>query len=276
MIDWVFAMRTSRYDPGVGSTEQRPPEFVQSLERGLSVIRAFTQDRPRLTLSEVARETGMTRAAARRFLITLEWLGYVTSDGRLFSLRPSVLNLGYAYLSSFSVSEIAQEHLEDLAGELHESCSASVLDGDDIVYVARASTNRIMTIGLSVGTRLPAHCTSMGRVLLSSLDETSLEEYLSTVQLEPRTAQTVTSLASLRAILSEVRDQGWCLLDQELEDGVRSVAVPLRDGSGRVIAAVNTSAHAARVSMATLREEFLPRLLECAAEINQDLLVRQR
>lgn len=254
---------------------ERPTEFVQSLERGLAVIRAFSHDRPRLTLSDVARETGMTRAAARRFLITLEHLGYVSSDGRLFSLRPSVLQLGYAYLSSFSLAEIAQEHLERLAEELHESCSASVLDGEDIVYVARASTNRIMTIGLSVGAQLPAYCTSMGRVLLAALSEDALEAYLATANLENRTGMTITDPASLRAEIARVREQGWCLLDQELEDGVRSVAVPLRDATGRVVAAINTSGHATRVTLEMLHDDFLPRLQDCALRIDQDLAGRQ-
>lgn len=264
-------MRTSGYHPCVTTTEDRPAEFVQSLERGLAVIRAFSHDRPRLTLSEVARETGMTRAAARRFLITLEHLGYVTSDGRLFALRPSVLNLGYAYLSSFSLTEVAQDHLEELAAQLHESCSASVLDGDDIVYVARSSTNRIMTIGLSVGTRLPAYCTSMGRVLLAALDDDELDAYLEGTEFDSRTSHTITSEAELRDEIARVRQQGWCLLDQELEDGVRSVAVPVHDASGRVIAAVNTSAHATRVPLETLRDDFLPPLLECARQIERDL-----
>ena len=249
----------------------RPAEFVQSLERGLAVIQAFSHDRPRMTLSEVARETGMTRAAARRFLITLEHLGYVTSDGRMFSLRPSVLQLGYAYLSSFSLAEIAQDHLEGLAESLHESCSASVLDGDDIVYVARASTNRIMTIGLSVGTRLPAYCTSMGRVLLSGLPEGQLDAYLAHADLRERTGHTITDPDQLRDVLDKVRSQGWCLLDQELEDGVRSIAVPIRDGSGRTVAAINVSAHATRVTLSTLKEKFLPPLRDCGEQIHRDL-----
>lgn len=259
----------------MADTPERPAEFVQSLERGLSVIRAFSREQPQLTLSDVARETGMTRAAARRFLITLESLGYVASDGRLFSLRPSVLQLGYAYLSSFSLAEIAQDHLEELAEELHESCSASVLDDDDIVYVARASTNRIMTIGLSVGTRLPAYCTSMGRVLLASLGDAEIEAYLARVDLQERTAHTITSQQALHDELLRVRQQGWCLLDQELEEGVRSVAVPVRDASGRVVAAINTSAHATRVPMEALRDGFLPRLQACAAQIDRDLAGRQ-
>lgn len=269
-----FGIRTNAYAAAVADDADRPAEFVQSLERGLSVIRAFSHDHPRLTLSDVARETGMTRAAARRFLLTLEHLGYVSSDGRLFSLRPSVLQLGYAYLSSFSLAEIAQDHLEELAEQLHESCSASVIDDEDIVYVARASTNRIMTIGLSVGTRLPAYCTSMGRVLLAALDADALDAYFATADLHRRTGRTITDEKSLREELNRVRHQGWCLLDQELEEGVRSVAVPTHDASGRVVAAINTSAHATRVTLQTLREEFLPLLRACADKIDSDLASR--
>ena len=261
--------------PSVAVIDQRPGEFVQSLERGLAVIRAFSRDRPRLTLSDVARETGMTRAAARRFLITLETLGYVSSDGRLFSLRPKVLQLGYAYLSSFSLAEIAQDHLEELADHLHESCSASVLDGDDIVYIARASTNRIMTIGLSVGARLPAYCTSMGRTMLAYLDDGVLDDYLARADLRARTTRTITDPEALRDELMRVRAQGYCVQDQELEDGVRSVAVPVHDAGGRVVAAINTSAHATRVSIERVEREYLPQLQECARQIDQGLAGRQ-
>lgn len=251
--------------------QDRPGEYVQSLERGLAVLRAFTQDRPRMSLSEVARVTDMTRAAARRFLLTLEHLGYVGSAGRQFFLRPSVLQLGYAYLSSFSVAEIAQDHLERLAARLHESCSASVLDGNEIVYIARASTNRIMTIGLSVGTRLPAHCTSMGRVLLAALSPEELNQYFMHADLSARTARTITDAGTLRAELNVVRKQGWCLIDQELEDGVRSIAVPVQDAQGRVLAAINVSTHATRVTLDTLHDDFLAHLLACARDIDEDL-----
>lgn len=250
---------------------ERPTEYVQSLDRGLAVIRSFSHDTPRQTLSEVSRETGLTRAAARRFLITLQSLGYVGSNGREFFLRPRVLELGYAYLSSFSVAEIAQSHLEDLAAKLHESCSASVLDLPDIVYVARAQTNRIMTIALSLGTRLPAYATSMGRVQLAALADDELEAYLASTRLEHRTERTVTDPAQLREVLAQVRSQGWALVDQELEHGVRSVAVPIHDASGGVIAAINTSAHATRVGMEELRDTFLPALQDCAATIDGDL-----
>lgn len=254
---------------------ERPAEFVQSLERGLAVIRAFSHDRPRLTLSDVARETGMTRAAARRFLITLESLGYVSSDGRLFALRPSVLQLGYAYLSSFSLAEIAQDHLEALSEELHESCSASVLDGEDIVYVARASTNRIMTIGLSVGSTLPAYCTSMGRVLLAALPGEALDAYLGSVVMKPLTPQTITDPALLRIELARIAEQGYCLLDQELEGGVRSLAVPVHDADGTVVGAINVSSHASRIDVETLMGNHLKALLRCAGEIDADLAGRR-
>ena len=183
--------------PGRPSSGRRT-DFVQSLDRGLAVIRCFSSERPSLTLSEVAERTGLTRAAARRFLLTLQELGYVGSTGRQFSLRPRVLALGYAYLSSFSVAQIAQPHLEDLAEELHESCSVSVLDGDDIVYVARASANRIMTIALTVGTRLPPYPTSMGRVLLASLPPGELDAHLQRTSLRKLTERTVVDETELR------------------------------------------------------------------------------
>jgi len=252
----------------------RRTDFVQSLDRGLAVIRCFSSERPSLTLSEVAERTGLTRAAARRFLLTLQELGYVGSTGRQFSLRPRVLALGYAYLSSFSVAQIAQPHLEDLAEELHESCSVSVLDGDDIVYVARASANRIMTIALTVGTRLPPYPTSMGRVLLAWLPPAEIDAILGRTSLRKLTEQTVVDPDELKRILATVRAQGWATVDQELEAGVRSVAVPIRDSSGKVVAAINASAHAARVPMRTLEKQFLPRLLDAARQIDTELATR--
>ncbi|MFL6129174.1 MAG: IclR family transcriptional regulator C-terminal domain-containing protein [Mycobacteriales bacterium] len=259
-------------EPAAGG--ERPVEYVQSLDRGLAVIRCFSRDTPRLTIADVARETGLTRAAARRFLHTLETLGYVGSSAGQFYLRPRVLELGYAYLSSISVAEVAQEHLIALAEKLHESCSASVLDGPDLVYIARAQTNRIMTIALAVGTRLPAYATSMGRVLLAALDEPDLEAYLRSVQLRPLTDRTVTDADRLRSELADVRRQGYALIDQELELGVRSVAVPVHDAAGRVIAAVNATAHASRIRLDSLRKVFLPALQRAAAEIDADLRVR--
>jgi len=253
------------------SKAERGPHFVQSLERGLAVIRTFDASSPQLTLSEVARATGLTRAAARRFLLTLADLGYVRTDGRLFELSPRVMELGYAYLSSMSLPEVAEPHLEQLVAEVHESSSVSVLDGDDVVYVARVPTSRIMTVAINVGTRFPAHATSMGRVLLAGLPEEELEAYLHRAHLDRLTRRTVTSPEALVAELAKVRAQGWALVDQELEEGLRAIAAPLRDRNGRVIGAVNVSAHATRTSLESMRRDLLPPLLAAATRIEADL-----
>jgi IclR family transcriptional regulator, pca regulon regulatory protein len=246
-------------------------DFVQSLERGLAVIRAFGPDHPRLTLSEVARLTGLPRAAARRFLLTLVELGYVHSDGRSFSLRPRVLELGYAYLSTLSLNEVAAPHIEELVAETHESSSVAVLDGDDIVYVVRVPTKRIMTVAIAVGTRFPAYATSMGRVLLADLTPDRLDAYLQRVELQPLTHRTVTDPTVLRRVLAEVAAQQHAVVDQELEDGLRSVAVPIVDGKGRAVAAINVSVHASRATLETLRKSLFPRLQTTARRIEADL-----
>src|SRR2546421_5460362 len=198
----------------------REPHFVQSLERGLSVIRALSAPGRGLTLADVARETGLTRAAARRFLLTLEQLGYVRAEDRRFALTPRVLELGYAFLSSLTLPQIAQPHLRELVERVHESSSVSVLDGHDVVYVAREPTQRIMTVAISVGTRFPAHATSMGRVLLAGLDDAKLDAFLERVDLRKLTPETLTEEGALRAELAQVRRQGWALVDQELEGGL--------------------------------------------------------
>ncbi|MET0416332.1 MAG: IclR family transcriptional regulator C-terminal domain-containing protein [Actinoplanes sp.] len=249
----------------------REPHHVQSLERGLAVIRAFDADHPELTLSEVARICDLTRAAARRFLLTLADLGYVRTDGRHFSLTPRVLELGYSFLSSLSLPELAAPHLERLAAEVHESSSLSILDGDDIVYVARVPTSRIMTVGITVGTRFPAYATSMGRVLLAALPEPALEAYLARVRLDRLTARTLTTTAALRAALTRVRTRGHAIVDQELEEGLRAVAAPIHDSSGAVAGAVNVSAHAARLTVDQIRRRLLPPLLATTAAIDADL-----
>lgn len=248
----------------------RPEGFVQSLERGLAVIQAFGDDRSRQTLADIARATGMSRAAARRYLLTLQHLGFVGADGQFFFLRSSILRLGYAYLASQSFADVVQPRLEDLSATLHESCSASVLDNGEVVYVARASSVRIMSISLTLGARLPAYCTSMGRVLLAHLPPAELDAYLSSVTLAARSPLTVTDPDALRQILGEVREQGWCLIDQELESGVRSIAAPIRDATG-VIAAINASAHVARVSLETMHEVFVPAVTAAATEVSRDL-----
>lgn len=251
---------------GAGSAD-----FVQSLERGLAVIRAFDAEHPEMTLSEVARATGLTRAAARRFLHTLVELGYVRAHGRLFALRPRILELGYAYLSSLGLSEVATPHLEAFVATVHESSSVSVLDGDEVVYVARVPTRRIMTVVISVGTRFPAHATSMGRVLLAGQSDEWLDGYLASAPLSQLTRRTITDPARLRTELLRVRRQGWAMVDEELEEGLRAIAAPIHDPRGKVIAAVNVSAPTRRGSPEMLREELLPHLLAAARHIEEDL-----
>jgi IclR family transcriptional regulator, pca regulon regulatory protein len=253
------------------AVQPRDSDFVQSLDRGLAVIRAFGPDRERLSLSEVARTTGLTRAAARRFLLTLVKLGYVRSDGREFSLRPRVLELGYAYLSGLALPEVAEPHLEELSAKLHESSSISVLDGQNIVYVARVATKRIMTVAISVGTRFPAYAASMGRVLLAGLSEEELDKFLAEATFEAFTEQTVTDPDRLREIIREVGRQGYSIVDQELEEGLRAIAAPIRDSSGAVTAAINVSAHASRHSPDAMRTQLLPALLDTARQIEIDL-----
>jgi IclR family pca regulon transcriptional regulator len=250
---------------------ERPAHFVQSLQRGLEVIRAFDAEHRDLTLSEVARATGLTRAAARRFLLTLVDLGYVHAEGGRFSLRPRVLELGFAYLSSLTLPELAEPHMERLVATVNESSSISVLDDTEVVYVARVPTRRIMSITLAVGTRLPAYATSMGRVLLAALPDDALAERLARSDLRPLTPRTTTDRDALRAAIQLVRRQGYAVVDQELEQGLRSAAVPIRDASGAVVAALNVSVHASRATIAELRSRFLPPAREAAAAIEAEL-----
>lgn len=246
-------------------------DFVQSLERGLAVIKAFDAEHTELSLSDVAKITGLTRAAARRFLHTLVNLGYMRTDGRLFALRPKILELGFAYLSGLSLPEIARPHLANLVAEVNESCSVSVLDGPDIVYVARVPTRRIMTVMINVGTRFPAHATSMGRVLLAGKEDAWLDAFLEANPLDARTDRTITDPTELKAELAKVRHQGWALVDEELEHGLRSVAAPIRGTDGQVSAAVNVSTHVSRGSADQVAAEILPPLLATAAAISADL-----
>jgi IclR family pca regulon transcriptional regulator len=261
--------------PGDGMENDQESYFVKSLERGLAVIRAFSVESPTMTLSEVAERTGMTRAAARRFLLTLKALGYVSLQGRQFALEPRVLDLGYSYLSSMPVWDIAELHMEVLVDELHESSSVTVLDGMDIVYVARVPTKRIMQTNLAVGSRLPAPPSAMGRVLLAHLPPAELDAHLAGVELKPYTSRTIIDADQLRQSLETVKRQGWALVDQELEDGVRSVATALHAPSGRVLAAINVSCHASRSTLSIMRERFLPRLMETAEAITHDLRRRR-
>lgn len=251
--------------------EPQSNDFVQSLARGLAVIRVFDADHPQLSLSEVARRAAIPAAAARRFLRTLESLGYVRADGRSFSLTPRVLELGFSYLSALSLPEIVQPHLERLSREVDESASAAVLSGPDIVYVARVPTRRIMTVGITIGTSFPAYATSMGRVLLAALPEAERGAVLAAAEPRALTERTITDSDALAAELDRIAEQGWALVDGELEAGLRSLAAPVRGRDGRVIAAVNVSMSATRHPVEYVREHHLPRLLEAAAAIDADL-----
>ncbi|WP_144632173.1 IclR family transcriptional regulator [Bordetella genomosp. 13] len=251
----------------------QPPSdsYVQSFARGLSVIRAFGPQRPRMTLSEVAAATGLTRAGARRILLTLVQLGYVEADQRRFALTPRILELGYAYLSATPLWDLALPYMEEVAETTRESCSVSVLDGTDIVYILRLSTHKVMTINLAVGSRLPAWATSMGRVLLAGLPEAEQERLLDASQIQAYTPSTITDRAALKRVLAEVREQGYACVVQELEPGLQSVAVPIIDRSGRVTGAMNVSGHANRYSREQMLEAFLPLLRRAAQHINQAL-----
>ncbi|WP_129359302.1 MULTISPECIES: IclR family transcriptional regulator domain-containing protein [Micrococcaceae] len=243
--------------------------YVQSLARGISVLRAFDADHASMSLSEVAQKTGLTRATARRFLHTLVELGYVHTDGKEFRLSPTVLGIGYSYLSSLSLPDLAYPHLRELSGRVGESTSMSVLEGDDIIYVARVHARRIMHVAISVGTSFPAHATSMGRVLLAGLGEKQLEEYLDRQGPEEFTEYTVTDVDELRARILRVQKRGWEIVDQELELGLRSVAAPVLDAKGRHVAAVNVSMRVGtdNARAERLQEKILPRLRETSLRI---------
>jgi IclR family pca regulon transcriptional regulator len=258
----------SETHPGDGDRD-----FVRSLERGLEVIRALGHPGPGMTLADVARAIGANRASTRRSLLGLEGLGFVRSDGRLFTLTPKVLSLGYGYRSRLALPEVARPHLQRLMEETGEFSSLSVLDGDETVCVARVAPARIMNVAMPVGTRLPAYATCVGRVLLAELAPQELDAYLDRVQLRALTPATLTSPLRLRAELNRVRRRRWALVDQELERGLRSAAAPVRDATGNVIAAANVGALAGRITVATLRKSLVPRLLESAASIERDLAV---
>ena len=248
------------------SVESR--DFVTALASGLEVIQAFDHEHPRMTLSEVAARTGMNRAKARRFLLTLHALGYVRKQQRYFELAPRVLQLGYAFLSANNYRDVIQQHLEDITAETGESSSLGVLDGNDVIYVARsAAKHRLMAITLSVGTRLPAAHTSMGRMLLAQLSDTDLDHFLASVALAPYTEKTVTDVSELRNQILKARQQGYAISDQELDSGLRSIAVPVYDAKQHLMGAINISTNAARVDLDTLINVYLPVLQNKVAQI---------
>ena len=245
------------------------PNFMASLARGIAVIRGFTQQRRRLTIAQLSQRTGIPRAAVRRCLYTLGQLGYVASDdGRTYALRPRILALGHAYLSSTPLVAAVQPLLDQLTSVLHESSSMAVLEADEILYIARSSTTtRLMSIDLGLGSRLPAYCTSMGRVLLAGLSAADLDAYLARVKLTKLTPRTVSEPAELKTVLNGVRRAGFSIVDQELEIGLRSIAVPVTDPSGKVVAAINIGTQSSRVSVAEMEQKFLPALTAASHEL---------
>jgi len=246
------------------------PDFIEALARGLAVIAAFEPGRPVMSLSEVAAATGLARPTARRILLTLRELGYVRADEQGFRLTPRVLDLGVAYVRSMGLWEVARPHLERLSARTGESCSVAQLDGSDIVYVARVAVPRIVGLAVQIGTRFPALQTSLGKVLLAALDPAEVDAVLAEPTRSGLVARWRPDRAERDAELREVRARGWALTDQQLALGIRSVATPLRDGSGRVIAAVNVNTHAAETPVERLVEHHLPLLLHAAGEIGAD------
>jgi IclR family pca regulon transcriptional regulator len=253
---------------GRGSSD---PSFMESLARGLSVIRAFGRGRTRLSGTEVASRTGLSRAAARRCLHTLTVLGYARVADGLYELTPAVLTLGQAYLGSASLAGVAQPILEQVAESLQEAVGVALLDGHDIVFVARAAARRILSVEISVGGRLPAACTASGRVLVAHEDEENRERWLARVALMAHTKRSIVDRDELRAEIDRVRKQGFAIVDQELELGLRSAAVPIIGVDGTALAALNVGVQAARVDGRSLQRELVPALKRAAAEIARRL-----
>lgn len=249
--------------------------YVQSFARGLEVIRSFSAQTPQQTLTEVAGRSGLTRAGARRILLTLLTLGYVETDGKFFSLTPRILDLGFAYLSSMPIWNLAEPAMEGLVEQVKESSSAAVLDGTDIVYVLRVSTHKIISISLGVGSRLPAYCTSMGRVLLADVPPAQVRKLLAASNIQPLTRHTLTDTDAVLAQIDQARRQGWCLVNQELEEGLISIAAPITNRAGRTVAALNISGQANRTSARVMQDTMRPALLEAAQAISRMLSARR-
>ncbi|MQA03813.1 MAG: helix-turn-helix domain-containing protein [Streptosporangiales bacterium] len=247
--------------------EERRADVVQSLQRGLAVIKAFTPKHANMTVSQVAERTGLTRPTVRRVLITLEDMGYARYDGRAYSLSPRVLELGYAYLSSVHLWDAAFPIMDEMSGNLGENCLAGVFDGTDVVCVAR-TTKRMVTVAVYIGGRIPAFATSLGRAILAYLEPAELDDYFANAELKPVTRHTVTEEVALRRELAKVRKQGWSIVENELEEGLTSVAVPVFGTGERVVASLNISVHGNRLSRKRAEQEVLPALQECASQVS--------
>lgn len=259
--------------PAPGARRQAGnPDFVLSLARGLRVIECFEGHTGGRSVAEVAKDADLSRASVRRLLLTLEMLGYAENSRRSYHLKTRVLKLGLSYLSSTSVIAAAQPVLERITGILGESASMSMLDGDQIVYVARSAASRVLSVGLSVGSRLPAHCTSMGRVLLAALPEEQLDAYLRDLRPKRYTAKTITDPNKLHAVILKARKDGFALVNEELEAGLRALSVPVCNRQNRVVAAINVGAHALRIDQKQMLHRCLPVLQESSAAISEILL----
>ncbi|GEK59953.1 IclR family transcriptional regulator [Marinococcus halophilus] len=253
-----------------------PADRVQSLEKGLAVIQSFSQEHPTLTVSHASKLTGLNRPTVRRIMLTLEALGFVQADEGHYSLTAKTLTLGYAYLSSQNLWNFAYPKMREFVQETGESCSISVLEETDIIYVARVPAKRIMSINIDIGTRLPAYATSMGRVLLAHLNEEQLEDYWIHAKLDPITDQTITNMEALKSIIHEVRINGYAHVENQLEQGLRSLAVPLTNRHGETVAAINCSVHAGRITEEVLLSTFLPLLRATARGVSNDIIAHRQ
>ena len=253
------------------ASEVSDRDYVNSLARGLEVICAFTKTRPKMTLSEIARTTGMTRAAVRRFLLTLVHEGYAEKDEKLFYLKPKVLELGYSALSSMNMLDVIQPVMNELADTLQESVFAAVLAGEDVIYIARATSERLINVGITVGKRAPAHAVSTGRVLLAAETEEARDKYLDRVKLEKLTPNTVTSKVKLRSLIEEARIANYSIVDQELEVGLGAISVPIKTSDGKVIAALNVCCPSSRTTIEDMQRKILPELMAATQKITSSL-----
>jgi len=258
-------------DSGLSSEKEESGDYVRALARGLKVIECFSEENHELTPSDVARQTGLTRPSARRALLTLKFLGYAASDGNRFTLTARTLRLGYGYLSSKPLWKLVEPHIRQVGVEIGQSCSIAVLDGDEICFVVRVAAKRIINDYIAIGFRLPAYSTALGRVLLSSLPSAEIDAYLERTALVKHTPFTVVQRRELREILDEARERGWAYSDQQLDLGMRSIAVPIHDETGNTIAAINTNAPVQSIDMQTLEREYLPPLRRAAATVSQIL-----
>jgi IclR family pca regulon transcriptional regulator len=247
---------------------------VGSLERGLGVMEILAAHPAGLTLTEMAEKAGLTRAGARRFLLTLAATGYAIQDGRRFSLSPRLLSLARNWLQGVSLWAYAEPFMREVSSRLNESCSAAVLSGEDVVYVARVPGRNILSVALHVGTRLPAWCTSMGRVLLSDLPPPQLREFLAGAKIERRTAKSIVNRSALKAEIEKAGASGFALVDEELEIGLRSIAVPIRDNARKIVAAINVSTQSSRFSTIEMERQILPELLKAARSIEDFFAVQ--